>query len=151
MSLDQLSRKKRLILLSIHYAKHRTIKITDTAEWLHQEPSYLIDKLFNQLSESYNNDFADQSPYLKYAEALLQLLPDIRFSHDTNAIELSENIGVPPKTLLRACNAIFGMAPKNIIRYHLLSKSIYMLLHEPDEIIGTIASKLAFKELTTFN
>ncbi len=153
MPLQALSRKKLMVLFSIIYTNKRIIEMDVAKLQLLQNMPYnnAINIVFSNLRKQHHTSITTQPIYLNYAEKLFNLLPHINFTHKTNTKEWAENIGIPPKTLLRACNAIFSIAPKYIIRYHLLSKCMYMLLHYPNENIATIADKLAFKDLTTFN
>lgn len=84
------------------------------------------------------------------AERFITALRERRISHNMNiGTEFCDLLNIHERTLRRACNAVFGLAPRNIIRYHLNTQALFLLAHHQYSV-SEIADILGFSNVATF-
>ena len=152
ISLGCLSSRQKQVLFSIIYTDKRAFGINDAQlkQFKNYPVNVMLEIIFENLAQG-NAASLVSAPYLSNAEAFYLLMMNKKMTHQLTTKQVAQEMGITAKTLIRACNNVFDQSPKNIIRYHLLSKCIFMLLHRRDDLLGNIAESLGFNESTTFN
>jgi AraC-like DNA-binding protein len=84
------------------------------------------------------------SQFLEHLKKIELKLDNCTVARMANELNCSE------KTLLRACLSSFGMSTKEVLKYNILLKGIYML-SRGEYNISTIAEKLGFSSVGSFD
>lgn len=84
------------------------------------------------------------SQFLEHLKKIELKLDNCTVAKIANELDCSE------KTLLRACLSSFGISTKEVLKYNILLKGIYML-SKGEYNISTIAEKLGFSSVNSFD
>jgi AraC-like DNA-binding protein len=95
--------------------------------------------------------FQRHDHYLEAADQFIYLLRNRELAYDTCRItQLATDMYCSERNLQRICNYIFGIGTKDIIKYHLAIKAIY-LLATMNRSVSAIACELGFSDTTVFD
>lgn len=153
MPLNSLNTAQKQLLFSLYYKDNKGFEIGDNYLHILQShygktlPAGIIFEILKEHACITN----DNASYLANAEEFYQLLSGGKITHKMAAKDIVPQMGILTKTLERVCNSIFKWSPGYILRYHLLSKCIFMLLYYKEDTIANIADRLEFTDTVRFN